>query len=1024
MQQLPKDVEEKLEKLEIIPFDGSEAFQRVILSDDFSDIFNYYRENYLPDVLKTKSEVQQRISLYLSLTNQDQDFLNQTNEVLYRRPVPTIEEFMENPRYFGLQGSSTYPYWRKQLYKIFAPDSSINRILWSGATGTGKCEDIDTILPTPAGYRRVGDIKEGDYLWGKNGKPTKVLKVYERGIKDMYYVNFDDNTSTKCGLDHLWEIIDYSKGGITKIRDTKWLLERKLRTAGKSDNSGKLYKYGIDYCKPVEYDKKNYVIDPYLLGVLLGDGSIGKKTSTACITNHIKDHEIIDICKQKLPKEYTIKLQNNVNGTCRYNIVRKDPKAYKIGFLHLMDDLKLRCKSENKFIPCEYLIGSVEQRLELLQGLMDTDGSIIVRKSKNTPTEIRFGTVSKRLAEDVMELVRSLGGRAKLRYQNRTKYKKHCNHAEYEVAIWLLNNPFRLKRKASLFIPRLIKKKITSITKAGSTQARCFYVEADDHLYLTKHYTVTHNTVTARKAIIYALYRLLCLRYPRAVLNCEASSTLAVFILSVTQKTAYQTNFEPFVKILENMPCFQRVRNMVAFDNFDLEDPRVPFPFYVDKANLTIVFKDNFILTIGSQISNTVGYDIVISGADEVNELGVSAGMELLNSIDGRVQGRFAGSPYILTNVMSSARATDSVTKEYVKKWKNDRNFLYLHPMRFEVKESADFNAGEKFIVQIGNGIIPSKIMTDPGELKAIENNEYEIPVGCEIVKIPGIYKPQFESDIIQSIQDILGIDTKDTKNVFRDTSKLEDENLCPELLFQANLCDNSDLFQMLLDNTNLFEKNDLDGKYYLKRAPKAERYAHCDLSSTGECDTGLSLLHKEYRINPISLEKETMYVLDFIIAVNAKNTVDLEAVEKFYQDLVVKGNVTINTISADQYQSEVIRQNWEKSGLFGKVSKESVDIKLEPYINASNLVTLGQVKCGKCDKLKNELETLIFHKGKVEKTTALKDMADALTGAIYNAQMNYYDVPLYDYEAINNPTNTEDYNNLISSNETITTLF
>ena len=463
---------------------------------------------------------------------------------------------------------------------------------------------------------------------------------------------------------------------------------------------------------------------------------------------------------------------------------------------------------------------------------------------------------------------------------------------------------------------------------------------------------------------------------------------------------------------------------MVAFDNFDLEDPRVPFPFYVDKANLTIVFKDNFILTIGSQISNTVGYDIVISGADEVNELGVSAGMELLNSIDGRVQGRFAGSPYILTNVMSSARATDSVTKEYVKKWKNDRNFLYLHPMRFEVKESADFNAGEKFIVQIGNGIIPSKIMTDPGELKAIENNEYEIPVGCEIVKIPGIYKPQFESDIIQSIQDILGIDTKDTKNVFRDTSKLEDENLCPELLFQANLGDNSDLFQMLLDNTNLFEKNDLDGKYYLKRAPKAERYVHCDLSSTGECDTGLSLLHKEYRINPISLEKETMYVLDFIIAVNAKNTVDLEAVEKFYQDLVVKGNVTINTISADQYQSEVIRQNWEKSGLFGKVSKESVDIKLEPYINASNLVTLGQVKCGKCDKLKNELETLIFHKGKVEKTTALKDMADALTGAIYNAQMNYYDVPLYDYEAINNPTNTEDYNNLISSNETITTLF
>lgn len=997
MENLPLEIEQKLENLPVIPFDGGEEFQTLIMSKDFTDIFEYYRDNYLPDVLKAKPEIYQRVSLYLTLTNQDTSFIEQTDNVLYRRPVPTIEEFMENPRYFGLQGANTYPYWRKQLYKIFSPDSSINRILWSGATGTGKCEDVNTIIPTPTGYRRFGDIKPGEYIWGKNGKPTKVLNVYDRGIKEMYYVHFDDGTSTKCGLDHLWEIIDYSKN-TTKIRDTKWLLNVKLRKNGKNDNSGRLYKYGIPHCQPVEYLPKNYSIDPYLLGVLLGDGAIGPNVCVASITNHLLDVEIIDTCKQRLPKGYQIVLQNNINGTCRYYITRINKKRDRAGFLQKINKLNLRRTCHNKFIPEEYLLGSTEQRLDLLRGLMDTDGSIIVKKSKNKPTSIRFGTVSKQLADDVAELVRSLGGRATIGKQDRTNKKAHCNHVEYEVKIWLLLNPFYLKRKAELFKPRLIKKKIISVTKADDVEAKCFEVDADDHLYLTKHYIVTHNTVTARKAIIYALYRLLCLRYPRAVLNCETSSTLAVFILSVTQKTAYQTNFEPFIKILENMPCFQRVRNMTAFDNFDLEDPRVPFPFYVDKANLTIVFKDNFILTIGSQISNTVGYDIVISGADEVNELGISTGMELLNSIDGRVQGRFAGSPYILTNVMSSARATDSVTKEYVKKWQNDKNFLYLHPMRFEVKESADFNAGEKFIVQIGNGIIPSKIVTDPGELIAIENNKYEIPIGCEIVKIPGIYKPQFEADIIQSIQDILGIDTKDTKNVFRDTSKLEDEHLCPELLFQANLGDNSDLFQMLLDNTNLFEKNGLDGKYYLKRAPKAERYVHCDLSSTGECDTGLSLLHKEYRINPVTLEKETLYVLDFIMAVDAKNTVDLESVEKFYKDLVLKGNVNIHTISCDQYQSEVIRQNWEKSGLFGKVEKSSVDIKLEPYINAANLMVTGQIKCGKCPKLKKELEALVFNKGKVEKTIELKDMADSLVGSIYNAQLNYFDEPLTQY--------------------------
>ena len=133
-------------------------------------------------------------------------------------------------------------------------------------------------------------------------------------------------------------------------------------------------------------------------------------------------------------------------------------------------------------------------------------------------------------------------------------------------------------------------------------------------------------------------------------------------------------------------------------------------------------------------------------------------------------------------------------------------------------------------------------------------------------------------------------------------------------------------------------------------------------------------------------------------MAVDAKNTVDLESVEKFYKDLVLKGNVNIHTISCDQYQSEVIRQNWEKSGLFGKVEKSSVDIKLEPYINAANLMVTGQIKCGKCPKLKKELEALVFNKGKVEKTIELKDMADSLVGSIYNAQLNYFDEPLVQY--------------------------
>ena len=419
---------------------------------------------------------------------------------------------------------------------------------------------------------------------------------------------------------------------------------------------------------------------------------------------------------------------------------------------------------------------------------------------------------------------------------------------------------------------------------------------------------------------------------------------------------------------------------------------------------------------------------IFTKNCDEINEKGVDEAISLLNTLDNRFSSRFAGSDLVFQSVVSSARSTNSPMGEYVRHLpKNDPSIIQFNPMLWSVKPDPNFKGdGTFFKVQVGNGTIPSKIITDPGELKAIEEDRYVLPVGCVLIDVPTVYRTRFELQLDQSIQDLAGMATEDNNIVFRDTSKLEDEKLCPELLFQANLGENNDLFQMVLDNTDLFERNSLDGKWYLKRAPRAERYVHCDLSSTGECDTGLSLLHKEYIINPVTSEKETVYVLDFIMAVSAKNAIDLEAVEKFYKDLVLRGNVNIHTITCDQYQSTVILQNWEKSGLFSKVDKSSVDIKLEPYTNAANLMVTGHIKCGKCDKFKNELETLIYHKGKVEKTTALKDMADSLTGAVYNAQLNYYDVPMYDYEVFDkvNDMKDENYKDLIQSNEILEDLF
>ena len=139
MEQLPIDIEQKIEKLPILALNAGDEFQNLIFSQDFTDIFNYYKDNYLPDVLKSKSEIYQRVSLYLTLTNQDTSFIEQTDQVLYRRPCPTIEEFLDNKFYMGYSNATLYPYWKEQLKLMFKEGSPVSISTSAEATGISNC---------------------------------------------------------------------------------------------------------------------------------------------------------------------------------------------------------------------------------------------------------------------------------------------------------------------------------------------------------------------------------------------------------------------------------------------------------------------------------------------------------------------------------------------------------------------------------------------------------------------------------------------------------------------------------------------------------------------------------------------------------------------------------------------------------------------------------------------------------------------------------------------------------------------
>ena len=336
------------------------------------------------------------------------------------------------------------------------------------------------IIMTPNGINTMGSINIGDDVLTPTGK-AKVLEKYPQGKCDVYELILKDGRKIKCGLEHLWEIIDNRNN--KRIVDTKFFLDKKL----KRGIVGKLaYSYHIKQTKEVSYNNDEKLpINPYLLGLLIGDGSLGRSTcgfSTA-------DLELITYIKEILGSDYSVKKSkgNDYGYVISYNKIRNiNP---------LMDNLKtlgLRTNAIHKFIPEIYKYASVEDRYELVKGLMDSDGSIWKNGSCN------FVNTSEQLINDLQFVLRSLGIRVK---------KSKCKNLEYNTfsvnQAWVLiittdKQIFKLKRKADKIKQRqynIDKVAIVDVKKLDyQEESSCILIDSKDHLYLTKDFVITHNS--------------------------------------------------------------------------------------------------------------------------------------------------------------------------------------------------------------------------------------------------------------------------------------------------------------------------------------------------------------------------------------------------------------------------------------------------------------------------------------------------------------------------------------------------
>lgn len=379
------------------------------------------------------------------------------------------------------------PTFEIREYQIDAVCSSVNRFrsLIHSCVGSGKEQPCDIIIPTPSGFKKFGDLNIGDNIFGINGKSQTVTNIFPQGIKDVYKVFFRNGATVECGLEHLWTVRK-NRGALKTLSLHDIIKDGLYRLDGRGF---KAFKYSVEYNKPVEYPEKKYFIHPYILGILIGDGTLTtNKIGFSCPDNEI---EIINRIKENLNKDYH--LFNNFNPNYHYKI-KKCPQYYislnnrheKNLYKKYIIDLKLNVKSQNKFIPENYLLGSIEQRKELLAGLLDSDGCC---RKRNKHCSISYGTVSEQLAKDIQQLVFSLGGSATI-----ASYKRKNKNREYTVSIELLFNPFYLSRKRNNYIPYLVNNTIIDIKKIRRAECMCIKVSNTDELYLTENYIPTHNT--------------------------------------------------------------------------------------------------------------------------------------------------------------------------------------------------------------------------------------------------------------------------------------------------------------------------------------------------------------------------------------------------------------------------------------------------------------------------------------------------------------------------------------------------
>ncbi|GDY77385.1 hypothetical protein SAVCW2_54800 [Streptomyces avermitilis] len=372
----------------------------------------------------------------------------------------------------------------KEIFDDLATEHPMHRLL-QGEVGSGKAQPLDSLVLAPTGFRRMGDLREGDEVVVPNGEIALIDGVFPQGVRDVWRIVLSDGSSVECDDEHLWIVgtsCGWHRGQTPKVMTTR---EIRLDTF-KANGSSKWY---VPAATPVDLGPDvGLPLDPYLFGLLLGDGSFRHNLRLSTVDDEIRDAaadavapdcRLVPVTGSRC--DYTIQLKQRSGGV-------RNPVIQALRRLDLWGKT-----SHGKFIPEDFKNTSIKNRLSLLQGLLDTDGTVHA-----DGMSVSLRSASLRLAEDVAWLVRSLGGRARVLPEK----------AAFHVSVALPDEyaPFRLSRKADRVRPRpkynTFRRGIRAVEYVGRKPAQCISVGHPSHAYVTDNFTVTHNTMVALRAML------------------------------------------------------------------------------------------------------------------------------------------------------------------------------------------------------------------------------------------------------------------------------------------------------------------------------------------------------------------------------------------------------------------------------------------------------------------------------------------------------------------------------------------